>query len=250
MDYLVLQLEDEEDAENEEIKMYNEQDDSLGGPMAKRISKSSEQVERMEDTNRKMYNEFEEPGRIHIHKLPLKIGEDSNRIGVRLPAQPPRNALGLQTILPQLSPPFMGSGPMSVSPPALTDNQNGIDLRPNVVMPLDQSFMLPGAGQVSQMTGNTQMETPNMAAFSNSNYQPGVTNEVNNMIPQTAFSQASSMFPMQTDSTGTPMNPNMLPGQAKSVISGSKNRTRKPAVKKTDSHQKRLIIQRGEKITA
>ena len=228
--------------------MYNDQDDRLGDSMAKRIGKSSEQVGRLDDTASKMYDAFEEPGKIHIHKLPLKIREDSNRVSVRLPAQLQRNALGLQTILPRLSPPFTGSEPIAMSPPALTDNQNGIDLRPNVVMPLEQSFMLPGAGQVPEMTGNAQMETPNMAAFSNSNYQPGVTNELSNMMPQTPFSQASSMFPMQTDVTGTAMNPNMQPGQVKSVISGSKKMTRKSAVKKTVTLKKKLIIQRGEKI--
>ena len=49
MNCLYLHLEDEEGEENEEIKMFNNQDDKFGETMEKRISKASKQDDMNEE---------------------------------------------------------------------------------------------------------------------------------------------------------------------------------------------------------
>lgn len=233
-----MHLEDEEDAESEEIKMYNDQDDKLGDTMEKRISKTAEQDDMMldEKTNNLDNNDDEEPGRIHIHKLPFKIQEDSDGVVTSLPREQPHDALGLQQVLSPPAMPSMASQPVAMTSTTSTASQTGMDLSPNIVMPPEQSMLIPGAAELPQMTaGGAQIERPNIAAFSGVNYQPSVTTQMNSMMPQTPFPQVSSMMPVQPGApdVSSPVTPVMQPGQIRALISGAAKAEPKSGVRKT-----------------
>jgi len=231
----LLHLEDEEDIENDEIKMYNDQDDKLGDTMEKRINKPPKQDDTIldEKTHKIEDSDDEEHGRIRIHKLPFKIQEDSDGVDTSLLKEQPHDALGIQQVLSPSSMSSMASQPVGMSSSTPTAGQNGMDLSPNVVMPAEQSMMIPGAAELPQETGDA--ESPNMAAFSSINYQPRVTTQMNSMMPQTPFPQVSSVMPVQAGAqeVGTAMTPVMQPGQMRAFISRGEKKAPKSGVRKT-----------------
>ena len=231
----MLHLEDEEDIENDEIKMYNDQDDKLGDTMEKRINKPPKQDDTIldEKTHKLDGSDDEEHGRIRIHKLPFKIQEDSDGVDTSLLKEQPHDALGIQQVLSPSSMSSMASQPVGMSSSTPTAGQNGMDLSPNVVMPAEQSMMIPGAAELPQETGDA--ESPNMAAFSSINYQPRVTTQMNSMMPQTPFPQVSSVMPVQAGAqeVGTAMTPVMQPGQMRAFISRGEKKAPKSGVRKT-----------------
>lgn len=240
-----MHVEDEEDEENEEIKMYNEQDGidarKLGGDsMEKRISKKPKEDDTIldEKTNKIDESNNEEPGKIHIHKIPFKIQEDSDGVDTSYLKEPQHDSLGLQQVLgpgPDITSMASQPVPIASNPPITTYNQNALDLSPNMVMPPEQSMMIPAAGELPQTNGaTTPVARPNPAAFTGMSFQPSVTTQMNNMMPQTPFPQVSSMMPMQAAAPeAAPMTPIMQPGQMRAVIS----RGEKPAVKRPGSNQ-------------
>ena len=256
----VFHLENEEDEENEEIKMYNDQDGidarKLGDSMEKRKTSKEDDTILNEKTNKVIDGDGEEPGKIHIHKIPFKIQEDSDGVDTSLLKEPPHDTLGLQQVLSHesdmssmASPEIpsmqstevssmassqmmsMASQPVPMTANSLPPNQNAMDMSPNMVMPPDQSTMIPAAAELPQVNGGVQAARPNVAAF---NYQPSVTTQVNSMMPQTPFPQVSSMMPMQMS---PPMTPVMQPGQMRAEISrGEKKAPKKSRSKKREHH--------------
>lgn len=231
----MLYLEDEEDIENDEIKMYNDQDDKLGDTMEKRINKPPKQDDTIldEKTHKIDDSDDEEQGRIRIHKLPFKIQEDSDGVDTSLLKEPPHDTLGIQQVLSPSAMSSMASQPVDMPSSTPTAGQNGMDLSPNVVMPAEQSMVIPGAVELPQRTGGA--ESPNMAAFSSINYRPRVTTQMNSMMPQTPFPQVSSMMPVQpgAQEAGTAMTPVMQPGQMRAFISRGEKKAPKSGVRKT-----------------
>lgn len=266
MIYFVFHLENEEDEENEEIKMYNEQDGidarKLGDSMEKRKTSKEDNAILNEKTNKEDDNDGEEPGKIHIHKIPFKIQEDSEGVDTSLLKEPPHDALGLQQVLshesdmssmasPEISSvpstemssmassqvTSMGSQPVAMTSNSPLPNQNAMDMSPNMVMPPEQSTIIPAAAELPPVNGAVQAARPNVAAF---NYQPSMTTQVNSMMPQTPFPQVSSMMPMQMQAGApniSPMTPVMQPGQMRAVISrGAKKGPKKSRSKKRAHH--------------
>ena len=242
--------------------MYNDQDGidarKLSDSMGKRKTSKEDDTILNEKTNKVDDSDGEEPGKIHIHKIPFKIQEDSDGVDTSLLKEPPHDALGLQQVLshesdmssmaspeissmpssemPSMAPSQMSS--MASQPVAMTSNspapnQNAMDMSPNMVMPPEQTTMIPAAAELPQVNGGVQAVRPNVAAF---NYQPSVTTQVNSMMPQTPFPQVSSMMPMQMQagaSEVSPMAPVMQPGQMRAVISrGEKKAPKKSGSKK------------------
>ena len=111
----------------------------------------------------------------------------------------------------------------------------GLDLSPNIVMPSEQSTLIPPAAEFPQMAGDSPMGRPNIAAFSGVNYQPSMTAQMNNMMPQTPFPQVSSMIPMQPGAPNfaPPLTPMMQPGQMRAFIFGGGKTVAKSGVRKT-----------------
>ncbi|XP_078344618.1 uncharacterized protein LOC144630187 [Oculina patagonica] len=261
--YLKKHYEDEEDEENEEIKMYNDQDGidarKLSDSMDKSKTPKEDDTILDEKTNKLDDSDGEQPGKIHIHKIPFKIQEDSDGVDTSLLKEQPHNALGLQQVLshepdessmaspemPSFASPEMSSmapsqmssmvsQPVPMAPGSLTPNQNAMDMSPNMVMPPEQSTMIPAAAELPQVEGGSQMARPNVAAFTGVNYQPSVTTQVNSMNLQTPFPQVSSMMPMQ---------PVMQPGQMRAVIS----RREKSAPKSRGTKKHSRGLKKGNK---
>jgi len=270
--YLKKHYENEEDEENEEIKMYNDQDGidarKLGDSMEKRKTSKEDDATLNEKTNKVEDNDGEQPGKIHIHKIPFKIQEDSYGVDTSLLKEPPHDSLGLQQVLSHdsdmssMASPEISSMPAtemsSLAPSQMTSmapqpvamassspppSQNAMDMSPNMVMPPEQSTMVPAAAELPQVNGGVQAARPNVAAF---NYQPSVTTQVNSMMPQTPFPQVSSMMPMQMQAGGpevSPMTPVMQPGQMRAVISrGEKKAPKKSRSKKRAQHVRVLGV--------
>lgn len=263
---LVLHLEDEEDEENEEIKMYNDQDGidarKLSDSMDKSKTPKEDDTIVDEKANKLDDSDGEQPGKIHIHKIPFKIQEDSDGVDTSLLKEQPHNALGLQQVLshepdessmaspemssfasPEMSSmapsqdsqmSSMASQPVPITSSSSTPNQYAMDMSPNMVMPPEQSTMIPAAAELPQVGGGSQMERPNVAAFTDVNYQPSVTTQVNSMNLQTPFPQVSSMMPMQPGAPEvSPMTPVMQQGQMRAVITrGEKSAPKSPRSKK------------------
>ena len=247
MNCLVLHdLENEEDEENEEIKMYNDQDGidvrKLGDSMEKRINKTPKEDDTILDEKAATIDDSygEEPESIHIHKIPFKIQEDSDGVDASLLKEPQHDALGLQQVLsrgPDMS--SMASQPFTLTSSFSTANQNAMDMSPNMVMPQEQSMMIPAVGELPQMNGAMPGARPNLAAYTGVNYyQPSVTTQMNSMMPQTPFPQVSSMMPMQAGASEiSPMIPVMQPGQMRAVIyRGQKTAPKGPGSKKHLRH--------------
>lgn len=246
--------------------MYNEQDGidarKLGDSMEKRKTSKEDDTILHDKTNKVDDSDGEQPGKIHIHKIPFKIQEDSDGVDTSLLKEPPHDALGLQQVLSHesdmssmASPEIasmpstdmssmvpsqmtsMASQPLPIASSSPTPNQNAMDLSPNMVMPPEQSTMIPAAAELPQVNGGTQVARPNVAAF---NYQPSVTTQVNSMMPQTPFPQVSSMMPMQMQAAApgiSPMTPVMQPGQMRAVISRSEKKVpKKSGSKKHAQH--------------
>ena len=245
--------------------MYNDQDGidarKLSDSMEKRKTSKEADTILNEKTNKVDDGDEEQPGKIHIHKIPFKIQEDSDGVDTSLLKEPRHDALGLQqmfshesdmssmspeissmpsTEMSSMAPSQMTS--MAPQPVALTSNspppnQNAMDMSPNMVMPPEQSTMIPAAAELPQVNDGVQAARPNVAAF---NYQPSVTTQVNSMMPQTPFPQISSMIPMQMQagaSEVSPMTPIMQPGQMRAVISrGEKKAPKKSRSKKRAQH--------------
>lgn len=246
--------------------MYNEQDGidarKLGDSMEKRKTSKEDDTIRNEKTNKLDDSDGEQPGKIHIHKIPFKIQEDSDGVDTSLLKEPPHDAIGLQQVLSHesdmssMSSPDISSMPstevssmapsemtsMAPQPVAMTSNspapnQNAMDMSPNMVMPPEQSTIIPAGAELPQVNSGAQAVRPNVAAF---NYQPSVTTQVNSMMPQTPFPQVSSMMPMQMPASGpdiSPMIPVMQPGQMRAMISrGEQKAPKKSGLKKVAKH--------------
>ncbi|XP_022800624.1 protein IWS1 homolog [Stylophora pistillata] len=236
--YLKKHYDDEEDEENEEIKMYNEQDEidtrKLGDSMEKRISKTPKDDDKIfdEKTNNFEENNDEDSGKIHIHKIPFKIQEDSDGVDTNLLQEPQHDALGLQRVVgpgPDFSSMASQPIPFASNPSTTTLNQNAMDMSPNMVVPPQQSMMIPAAGELPGANGaTTPVERPSPAAFTGLSFQPRVTTQINSMMPQTPFPQVSSMMPLKSAASEepqvAPIVPIMQPGQIRAVISRSKTR--------------------------
>ena len=262
-----MHSEDEEDEENEEIKMYNDQDGidarKLGDSMDKSKTPKEGDTDLDEKTKKLADRDGEQPGKIHIHKIPFKIQEDSDGVDTSLLKEPQHDALGIQQVLshesdmpsmaspdmPSLASPEMSSmAPSQMSSMASqsvpfatsssTPNQNAMDMSPSMVMPPEQSTMIPGAAELPQVEGGSPMARPNVAAYTGVSYQPSVTLQGNSMMPQTPFPQVSSMMPMQPGTPEvSPMTPVMQPGQMRAVIS----RREKSAPKSPGSKKHRRV---------
>lgn len=234
----ILHIDDEEDEENEEIKMYNEQDGidtrKLGDSMEKRISKTPKDDDKIfdEKTNNNEENNDEDSGKIHIHKSLFKIQEDSDGVDTNFLKEPQHDALGLQRVLGP-GPDFtsMASQPIPIAsnPSTTTLNQNALDMSPNVVVPPEQLMMIPAAGELPEANGaTTPVERPSPAAFTGLSFQPSVTTQINSMMPQTPFPQVGSMMPLKSavseEPQVAPIVPIMQPGQIRAVISRSNTR--------------------------
>ena len=246
--------------------MYNEQDGidarKLGDSMEKRKTSKEDDTILNEKTNKLDDSDGEQPGKIHIHKIPFKIQEDSDGVDTSLLKEPPHDAIGLQQVLSHesdmssMSSPDISSMPstevssmapsemmsMAPQPVAMTSNspapnQNAMDMSPNMVMPPEQSTIIPAGAELPQVNSGAQAVRPNVAAF---NYQPSVTTQVNSMMPQTPFPQFSSMMPMQMPASGpdiSPMIPVMQPGQMRAMISrGEQKAPKKSGLKKVPKH--------------
>ena len=266
---LCLHLEDEEDEENQEIKMYNEQDGIDAGKLGESMDKSKTPKE--DDKATMNDNDGESQGKIHIHKIPFKIQEDSDGVDTSLLKEPPHDALGMQQVfshetdmssmastdmssLPAPPAPEMTSMapqtvPMTSSPSV--PNQNAMDMSPSMVMPPEQSTVIPAAAELPQADGASQIGRPNVAAFTGISYQPSVTTQANSMMPQTPFPQVSSMMPMPMamqagTSEVSPMTPVMQPGQMRTVISRGEEtpKKRRRSKKHTRKGNKRVNLSR------
>ena len=253
--------------------MYNEQDGidarKLGDSMEKRKTSKEDDMILNEKTNKGDESDEEQPGKIHIHKIPFKIQEDSDGVDTSpLLKEPPHDAIGLQQVLSHesdmssMASPEIASMPstevssmvpsemtsMAPQPVAMTSNspvpnQNAMDMSPNMVMPPEQSTIVPARAELPQANSGAQAVRPNVAAF---NYQPSVTTQMNSMMPQTPFPQVSSMMPMQMPAGGpnlSPMTPIMQPGQMRAVISrGEKKAPKKSGLKKVAKHVRILGV--------
>ena len=189
--------------------MYTDQDVELGNTIAKATSSTPKQGDGAileEPTMKLVGNEYEEPGRDPIQKLPFKMQEDSEGLGTSLPRDPPHNAFG----------------------------QHDMDVSANSVMPPDESLSFPETAQQSPMTGTSETATPDTATFSDDNYQPSETTQ---MADSTPFPQDSlSMTPQQTSepNVGTQsMTSDMQPGEIRAVISGRTKMAPKAGFRKT-----------------
>ena len=248
--------------------MYNDQDGidarKLGDSMEKRKTSKEDDTILNEKTNKVDDSDGEQPGKIHIHKIPFKIQEDSDGVDTSLLKETPHDAIGLPQVLshesdmssmvsPEISSmpstevspmqpsemTSMASQPVAMTSNSPAPNQNAMDMSPNMVMPPEQSTIIPAGAELPQV--GAQAMRPNVAAF---NYQPSVTTQVNSMMPQTPFPQVSSMMPMQMPAGGpvggpdvSPMTPVMQPGQMRAVISrGEKKAPKKSGLKKVAKH--------------
>ena len=187
--------------------MYTDQDVELGNTIAKATSSTPKQGDGAileEPTMKLVGNEYEEPGRDPIQKLPFKMQEDSERLGTSLLRNTAHNAFG----------------------------QHDMDVSANAVMPPDESLSFPETAQQSPMTGTSETATPDTATFSDDNYQPSETTRMTDTAP---FPQDSSMTPMQTGepNVGTQsMTSDMQPGEIRAVISGRTKMAPKSGLKK------------------
>lgn len=205
-----MHSEDEEDEESREIKMYTDQDVELGNTIAKATSNTPKQGDAIldEPTMKLVGNDYEEPGRDPIQKLPFKMQEDSEGLGTSLLRDPPHNAFG----------------------------QHDMDVSANAVMPPDESLSFPETAQQSPMTDTPETASPDTATFSDDNYQPSETTQ---MADPTPFPQDSSVTPMQTDepNVGTSTTSDMQPGEIRAVISGRAKMAPKAGFRKTVKHK-------------
>ena len=107
----------------------------------------------------------------------------------------------------------------------------GIDLSPNVVMPAEQTTVIPATGELPQMAGGSPIGRPDIAAFSRVNYQPSMASQMN------------SMMPMQpgVPNIATPWTPAMQPGQIRGYISGRSKVKSTSGVKRRQASKKRHV---------
>lgn len=240
----LLYVDDEEGEESEEIKMFNNQDDKFGDEMEKRISKASNQDYALLNAKVNPMDNIEDkdPGIIRMHNLPFTIQEDSNGEDTGLlEKQRKGDSLGTQQAgrIPSVVPFMPSSQPVAMTSFAPTASQ-GIDLSPNLVMPAEQTTVIPATGELPQMAGGSPIERPGIGAV---NYQPSMASQMNSMMPQMPYPQVNSMMPMQpgVSNVATPWTPAMLPGQTRAYISrGSKMKTTS-GIKRRQASKKRHV---------
>lgn len=240
----LLYVDDEEGEESEEIKMFNNQDDKFGDEMEKRISKASNQDYALLNAKVNPMDNIEDkdPGIIRMHNLPFTIQEDSNGEDTGLlEKQRKGDSLGTQQAgrIPSVVPFMPSSQPVAMTSFAPTASQ-GIDLSPNLVMPAEQTTVMPATGELPQMAGGSPIERPGIGAV---NYQPSMVSQMNSMMPQMPYPQVNSMMPMQpgVSNVATLWTPAMQPGQTRAYISRGFKMKATSGIKRRQASKKRHV---------